>query len=60
MATHSSNLAWEILWTEESGGLLFMESQKSQTRLSDHTTVTTVINNWGYLPLLILVNKIKF
>ena len=28
MATHSSILAWEILWTEEPGGLQFMESQK--------------------------------
>ena len=25
------NLAWEILWTEEPDGLLFMGSQKSQT-----------------------------
>ena len=24
MATHSSVLAWRILWTEESGGLQFM------------------------------------
>ena len=28
MATHSSILAWRIPWTEESGGLLFMGSQK--------------------------------
>ena len=28
MATHSSILAWEIPWTEESGGLQSMESQK--------------------------------
>ena len=35
MATHSSILAWKILWTEESGGLQFMGSQKSQTQLSD-------------------------
>ena len=28
MATHSSILAWEIPWTEESGGLLSMESQR--------------------------------
>ena len=28
MATHSSMLAWEIPWTEEPGGLQFMESQK--------------------------------
>ena len=31
MATHSSILAWEILWTEEPGGLQSMGSQKSQT-----------------------------
>ena len=31
MATHSSTLAWEILWTEESGELQPMGSQ----RLSD-------------------------
>ena len=30
-ATHSSILAWEILGTEESGGLQSMGSQKSQT-----------------------------
>ena len=34
MATHSSILAWEILWTEEPGRLQFMGSQKSQTQLS--------------------------
>ena len=27
MATHSSILAWRILWTEEPGGLQSMESQ---------------------------------
>ena len=27
MATHSSILVWEILWTEEPGGLQFMGSQ---------------------------------
>ena len=27
MATHSSNLAWRIPWTEEAGGLQFMRSQ---------------------------------
>ena len=31
MATHSSVLAWEIPWTEESGGLQSMEVTKSQT-----------------------------
>ena len=33
MATHSSNLAWEIPWTEEPGGLQSMGLQKSQTDL---------------------------
>ena len=33
MATHSSILAWRIQWTEEPGGLQYMESQRSQTRL---------------------------
>ena len=28
MATHSSILAWEVLWTEESGGLQSMGSQE--------------------------------
>ena len=35
MATCSSTLSWETPWTEEPGGLQSMESQKSQTRLSD-------------------------
>ena len=28
MATHSSRLAWRILWTEEPGGLQSMGSQR--------------------------------
>ena len=35
MTTHSSILTWRIPWTEEAGELQPMESQKSQTRLSD-------------------------
>ena len=31
MATHSSILAWEIPWTEESGGLQSLGSQESDT-----------------------------
>ena len=31
MITHASILAWEIPWTEESGRIQSMESQKSQT-----------------------------
>ena len=35
IATYSNNLAWEILWTEEPGGLQSIKSQKSQTQFSD-------------------------
>ena len=35
MATHSSMLAWEILWSEEPGVLPSMESQKSRSLLSN-------------------------
>ena len=31
MATHSSILAWKVLWTEEPGGLQSMWSQESDT-----------------------------
>ena len=31
MATHSSILAWEIPWTEESGGLQSMGSQRIES-----------------------------
>ena len=31
MAAYSSILAWEILWTEEHGGLQFMGLQKGWT-----------------------------
>ena len=34
MTTHSSVPPWEILWTEEPGGLQSLGSQKSQTRLT--------------------------
>ena len=30
MTTHSSILAWRIPWTEEPGGLWFMESQRAE------------------------------
>ena len=33
MATHSSTLAWRILWTEEPGGLLSHGVAQSQTLL---------------------------
>ena len=35
MATHSSSLAWRILWTEESGGLLSLGSHRARHVWSD-------------------------
>ena len=35
MATHSSILSWRITWTEESGGLQSMGSQRVGHDLSD-------------------------
>ena len=40
MAVHPSILSWEIPWTEKPGRLQSMGSRKSQTWLSDYTTVT--------------------
>ena len=37
MAIHSSNLAWEIPWTEEPGRLQSVGLQKSQTQPNTHT-----------------------
>ena len=37
MATHSSILAWRILWMEEAGGLQSVGVAKSRTWLSDFT-----------------------
>ena len=41
MATHSNIFARKIPWTEDPGGLQFMGSLKSQTRLSMHTHTHT-------------------
>ena len=43
MATHSSVHAWNILWTEDPGGLQCLGAQ-SPTRLSDYMTTTTLWN----------------
>ena len=39
MATHSTILAYKILWTEEPGGLQSMGAEKSWTRLSTYHDV---------------------
>ena len=31
MATHPNNLAWEILWTQEPGGVSYMGLQRDKT-----------------------------
>ena len=36
--THSSILAWRILWTEEPGGLQSMESQRVMRRVTTKPT----------------------
>ena len=41
MATRSSILAWEILWTEDPGGLQSIGSQKNQTHLSERSIAQT-------------------
>jgi len=43
MATHSSILAWRILWTEDPGRLQSMESQKSWAQLSAETTIAILL-----------------
>ena len=45
MATHSSILAWGIPWTEETGGLQPIGSQKSRTQLSNSTTNPQAFTN---------------
>ena len=52
MAIHSSILAWEIPWSEESGGLQSMEMQKSMsthTIMSKIKSVSFIKNNFIYL-----------
>ena len=44
MATHSSILAWGILWGEEPGGLLTMGKAKSWTQLSPTLTRFNIYN----------------
>ena len=41
-ATHSSILAWEIPWTEETGGLQSMGSQKSDRTTTVSTDEVTI------------------
>ena len=47
MATHSSILAWKILWAEETGGLQSVESQ-SWTSLSS-SSQQSLFQNFPFL-----------
>ena len=42
MATHSSTLAWTILWMEEPGGLQSMGSQRVGHRVTKQLVATLV------------------
>ena len=48
MATHSTILAWRILWTEETGGLLSIESQ-NQTQLKRLSSSSSSSNELNIL-----------
>ena len=47
MATYFSILAWEILWTEEPGGLQFMGHKESVTTEYTHTHTHTHTHTQG-------------
>ena len=61
MAIHSSILAWSLPWTEESGGLQSMGSQRANNTLT-FTNVNYLINhiNKRILPLLLLLLPLLF
>ena len=42
MTTHSSIRAWRILWTEDRGGLQFIELQRVRHNRETNTTTTTI------------------
>ena len=48
MATHSSILAWRILWTEEPGGLQPMGSQRIGSNWAYTHSVSTEIRGWHF------------
>ena len=49
MAVHCSTLAWKIPWMEELDRLQSMGPAKSQTRLSDFTTLLHYMNHVKWL-----------
>ena len=57
MATHSSILAWEILWREDPGGLQSMGSQRVSHDWSDLAHTHTILNRSGWKFLFSLFQK---
>ena len=58
MATHSSILAWEISWTEEPGGLQFMELQRVRHDLATKQQRLGNTRIWHrFLPFIHLFRK---
>ena len=61
MATHFSNFAWRIPWTEEPDGLQSMGSQ-SQTQLKQlstrHTQDVLVMDCYRFLAYFIMIRKL--
>ena len=51
MATHSSILAWEILWTEEPGGLPFCEVAKESDTTEQQSLFFSV---FSFFPFILL------
>ena len=51
METHSSILAWRIPWTEEPGGLQFMESQRVGLSYLHFHFIATLQNVIIFLPI---------
>ena len=60
MATYSSILAWRIAWTEEPGGLQFMELQRARHDWATNTATarckTTVSENWPQREILLCLS----
>ena len=59
MATHSSVLAWKVLWKEEMGGLQSMGVTKSRTQLSDGVRTNALTHTHTGDEILSTVARIK-
>ena len=62
MATHSSILAWENLWTEEPGGLQSMGSQRVEYKLvTKQQQIQSVIEEvFPFIPTKSIMAKVNW